>query len=114
MAQLERPARVIADYDLAKIADPSFLEARTARLHYSLHVMAKTVDRLLADSLPFAGLRSLGRIETPLVFAGLCALLFFAGRRAPAVAAAVGLWLVLATPAWRPSTGSETRRSSPM
>ena len=85
------------DYDLAKLADPSFLEARTARLHYSLRVMAKTVDHLLADSLPFAGLRTLGRIETPFLVAGLCALLFFAGRRAPAVAVAVGLWLVLAT-----------------
>ena len=84
------------DYDLAKLADPGFLDGRTARLHYSLHAMARAGDRLLLDALPLGGLGSLGRVETPAVIVGLCALLFFAGRRAPAVAAAVGLWLVLA------------------
>jgi hypothetical protein len=58
--------------------------------------MASAGDRLLLDALPFGGLGSLGRVETPVVVVGLCALLFFTGRRAPAVAAAVGLWLVLA------------------
>ena len=84
------------DYDLAKLADPGFLEGRTARLHYSLHAMARAGDRLLLDALPLGGLGSLGRVETPMLIVGLCALLFFAGRRAPAVAVAVGLWLVLA------------------
>jgi len=58
--------------------------------------MARAGDRLLLNALPLGGLGSLGRVETPVLIVGLCALLFFAGRRAPAVAVAVGLWLVLA------------------
>ena len=84
------------DYDLAKLADPGFLEGRTARLHYSLHAMARAGDRLLLNASPLGGLGSLGRVETPALIVGLCTLLLFAGRRAPAVAAAVGFWLVLA------------------
>ena len=84
------------DYDLAKLVDPGFLDDRASRLHYAAHAMANAGDHLLVDALPFGGLGSHTRVETPALIAGLCVLLFFAGRRAPAVAAVVGLWLALA------------------
>jgi hypothetical protein len=84
------------DYDLAKLLDPGFLERRAARLHYALHWMAVNVDRMFEHALPLVSFGSEGRTETALLAAGLLVLLVLAGRQAPAIAAAVGVWVVLA------------------
>jgi hypothetical protein len=84
------------DYDLAKLLDPGFLDGRAARLRYALHWMGVNVDRMFGHALPLASFGSSGRTETALLVAGLIVLLVLAGRRAPAIAAAIGVWVVLA------------------
>jgi hypothetical protein len=84
------------DYKLANLLDPAFLERRASRLHYSLHQMAVIADRLFGGALPLPALGSLGRLEIAALIAGLLALLILVALEAPAIAAALGLWLTLA------------------
>ena len=84
------------DYKLANLLDPGFLERRAARLHYSLHEMAVIADRIFGGTLPLPALGSLGRLEIAVLIAVLLVLLVFVALEAPAIAAALAIWLTLA------------------
>ena len=84
------------DYKLANLLDPGFLERRASRLHYSLHEMAVIADRIFGGALPLPALGSLGRLETAALLAVLLVLLVLVALRAPAIAAALAIWLTLA------------------